>query len=292
MRLLIGIDQKPESISALALAARLGFRDANIELLHVLPNLDYLIASEVPLPSDVREKFHAEQQLEAEARLRAAKDLAIDLKITPPPRCRITQGYAVTEILKAAEHCDMIAVGSDGHGNLAGAFFDSVSRKLAVASPTSFLVARPRRLPDRPLKAVFATDHSDYANRCADRLAKFCPSGIQELTVMTAYPQELVRAVGAVVQHFKSDMASMVQKHLEERNAKTMQSLQREGLHLKSAVIHAGVTDAINRCMVESEADLLILGAQGHGFFDRWLLGSIAFEQVMNGRYHTLVIRA
>jgi hypothetical protein len=39
-------------------------------------------------------------------------------------------------------------------------------------------------------------------------------------------------------------------------------------------------------------ADLLILGAKGHGFLERITMGSVSLRQAIAGMYSTLILRA
>jgi nucleotide-binding universal stress UspA family protein len=56
--------------------------------------------------------------------------------------------------------------------------------------------------------------------------------------------------------------------------------------------VNASVNDAIKQTMQEFNAQLLIVGAHGHGFFERMMLGSIALHQVVAEPHSVLVLRA
>jgi hypothetical protein len=43
--------------------------------------------------------------------------------------------------------------------------------------------------------------------------------------------------------------------------------------------------------MLDTKSDLLVLGAQGHGFLARLRMGSKSFHQVVSERYSVLVLR-
>jgi nucleotide-binding universal stress UspA family protein len=44
--------------------------------------------------------------------------------------------------------------------------------------------------------------------------------------------------------------------------------------------------------MTEQNGDLLILGAQGHGFLHRIMLGSVALHQIAVEEYPVLIVRS
>jgi hypothetical protein len=51
------------------------------------------------------------------------------------------------------------------------------------------------------------------------------------------------------------------------------------------------VNATLRELMRTEQADLLVLGAQGHGFLDRMRSGSVSFHQVVGESYSVLVLR-
>ena len=56
-------------------------------------------------------------------------------------------------------------------------------------------------------------------------------------------------------------------------------------------MVDGPVETAIETVMREEKADLLIVGAQGHGFLHRITAGSISFHFALRSPFHTLILR-
>jgi nucleotide-binding universal stress UspA family protein len=91
---------------------------------------------------------------------------------------------------------------------------------------------------------------------------------------------------------FALDPAEWIEKNLEERNEKVRQILEPLGCPIDTRVYADAAASSIPVAMKETGAELLILGAQGHGFLERLTLGSTSFHQVMAEPYSVLVLRA
>jgi len=76
-----------------------------------------------------------------------------------------------------------------------------------------------------------------------------------------------------------------------ERNEQVCERLRALGAQCESRVEEAHPNEAIQNAMKETEADLLILGAQGHGFWDRLAIGSISFHQAIAEPHSVLLLR-
>ena len=186
---------------------------------------------------------------------------------------------------------DLLALGSSGKRPLEGVLIGSVSRKAVVGSRKSVLVAKQNLSPKRPMTVVFATDHSPYAAKCLTTFASWQPQGIGRLVLLTVFPEELVKAMTSVMDHFKADVAGWLRSELEEANQKALTPLKTLTKECISRVESGRVSDTIARVMEEEKADLLVLGAQGHGFLDRLTVGSVSLDQVVSRPYSVLVVR-
>jgi nucleotide-binding universal stress UspA family protein len=215
---------------------------------------------------------------------------------------------------------DLIAVDGPHSGLLASFLTGSVARSLVCDShPTSLLLAKKPALSHRTptpkvpattarvecdsaplstkgLRAVLATDHSAYADRCVDELLRLAPGGISHLTVLTAYPEVELEAIGTVLPDLTIEPQSVICKMLWERNEEVLHRLEpllkSDDATSESRVVGLPVNDAIAQSMKETNADLLILGARGHGFLERLSLGSVALHHAMAAPYSLLILRA
>jgi nucleotide-binding universal stress UspA family protein len=195
--------------------------------------------------------------------------------------------------LAAEEGADLIAVGSSRKGELGSLFLGSVSRSVLTGSPVSVLVAKHRPYHSDGLVAVFATDHSDYSKRCVDELIRIAPSGIRRIVVLTANELDATK-VGTLV-HGLPELANEAERWITDRlrleNGRICERLTAICPVCEVAVKEMPVEEAIRSTMKEHGADLLILGAQGHGFFERLMLGSVSFRQAVAEEYSVLILR-
>lgn len=293
MRMLVAVDQSQAAERAATLAARMGFRDPQMHLLTVVGGLEtYGFASEIPPAPELVERLINEQIDGGRRRLAECSEIVSATVPNIDITTSIRRGHVVNEILEEArqEKVDLIAVGS-GTTAMEAMLLGSVSRKLLTACPTSLLIAKDRPLGPGPLRAVLATDHSPYARRCIDALANLMPRGFGELTVLTAYPKQLVKVMQTVIEHFRADVDSWVEKNLAQENQRTADQLKSLHCAIKMRVLSGAADEAIQTAAIEADADLIILGAQGHGFIDRLLTGSISHRIAMTSDRHVLILR-
>jgi nucleotide-binding universal stress UspA family protein len=192
------------------------------------------------------------------------------------------------------EKDDLIVVGTHRRNTAQAMFLGSVSRALAIGSECSVLVGKGDIRHDRPLKAIFATDFSDYANRSLARLIELHPQGISTIDVLTAY--EINDYEAALLHMDLPKLGGMVDEWLEDtlcdRGNKVKAQLQAAGYTSSVHLRKGRPNQVIASAMEELEADLLIIGAQGHGFLERLLIGSVSLHQVVTEPYPVLLLRA
>jgi len=314
MKILLGLDFPPEgpdgkeAPAAVRLLKQVRFSKAEVEVAHVVrpygtpePGLHALL---VAAGEDV-EQAYAEERAAAQYLVdrSAAKVGASD---GSEPHGIVLVGRAAASLMSRADdsYADLIAVNGSGQASLLDKLLTpSVARAIVVGAHQSVLVARDRPIgpaganPRRcgGLRAVLATDHSPYANRCIELLCRFAPAGIEHLDVLTAYPAEQIQIFRSLVGDMVVDPADAIHDNLAKRNDTVIDILSHHltGTTFASHVAAVTVQEAIAQRMAESDADLLILGAKGHGFVERILLGSVSFHHaVVNHPYSVLILRA
>jgi nucleotide-binding universal stress UspA family protein len=291
MKIVIGTGNGTESSSPLDLVGRLQFKDANVDLVYVVERIASPLLAEGSLAKDPIERFLQLQEKEGHERLSWAHDRLREYGVEANTNLRA--GFIANEILLAAyeRQADLIAIGSRDEGALQKLVIGSVGRKLVNKAHTNLLVARGPLRSQSPIDAVFATDHSDYANRCLDCFVALAPKGIRRITVLTVYPKALIDGIRAVADNFKAPLDQWITQQLEHENTKVIRKLSPLGYELESRVLAGAVDEAIDATMKASSSQLLVLGAQGHGFVERLAIGSVSFQQVVAGQHSVLVLR-
>jgi nucleotide-binding universal stress UspA family protein len=293
MKIVVGLDTLERLDGVADLLGDLRFVQPQVELVHVLERLD---EDGVRPPGsgrmDAISTFLRLQEEEADRMLGegVARLEQRGLRGTP---VRL-HGFSSNRIVAHADatKADLLALGSSGKGPLASAFLGSVGRKAVIGAGCSVLIAKGQRRRTKGLTVVWATDHSAYAKRCLDVFTAWRPNGIANLVVTTVYPQQLLGAMTSVMPDFKADVEGWVRSELARDNTAAAGKLAGLGAACSTRVETGAVGDTLERVMIEEQADLLVLGAQGHGFLERLTIGSVSLEQALRRSYSVLVVRA
>lgn len=293
MRILLGTDiQNAITASTLQLLQRLRFNAARIETVHVV----------VPPPFPVwdstaqllQEAIQAEECRAKGAVNAVAKELG-----ETSAGVTVLHGNATAQLLQHADETDADLIAVNGHENspVMAVLIGSVARGLVIGAHQSVLVARPSLGgPNRPIRAVLATDHSEYADKCWERLMHFWPRGISHLTILTAYPEERLKGLEPILPVMGVSPTQAIYDNLVARNDALATRLSNcfhpACTSIDSVISTLPVHEAIAAQLKASDADLLILGAKGHGFLERLSLGSVALQETLSCPKSVLVVRA
>ncbi len=298
IQILVGVDQHPGPI--IPLLKRLHFPYAHYEVVHTISAADYMSygieGSRTPYDVEkvVRdENLHARQLAESAARLLMREGRT-------HPVGDVLFGHPTDAILRRADslHAELVALNaahtrSEGMAALTG----SIARGVVMGAYQSVLIARPSQLyqaEDLPIRAVFATDHSEYANRCLELLCELAPAGLSHLTVITAAPERELEFVDRELPELGVSVAASIRQALERRNEQVVRKLRQELTHtiIESELYTLPIHEAIDRAVDQASADLLIVGARGHSTLERLSLGSVSLHQALEGPTSVLVLRA
>ncbi|MCO5295791.1 MAG: universal stress protein [Fimbriimonadaceae bacterium] len=267
---------------ALAFLERLRLASAEVRLMHVIESV--LPDKSFPElgPTHPLSVMLAEHERQGEAELLKAEDLLAGSGYRLSKELR--KGDPARSLIDCASGlaADLIAVGSARKGAWGALFFGSVTKALTASAEQSILVAKSPPRSEEGLAAVFAVDHSAYGNACFDRFLGWKARGIRRATLVTA--RQAVSDVDPQLAGIEADF--------EARNADWCDRLRAEGIACEHRLVAGHPNEAIEAAMKETEADLLVMGARGHGFWDRFRLGSVSHYQVVATPNNVLVLRA
>ncbi len=295
MKAVIGIDNAPESLHAIRMVGRLMFTQPQLQLVHVIERLSPEEWANKPQnANDLLTQFLRLQEKEGQQSLDQAAAVARDFQL--PAEVSLKYGSTVAnQLLQVAQNtqADLLAIGSRDESALGKMLIGSVGRKLVSSSPRSLCITRTELTqPKEPLDAVFATDHSEYASRCVDTLLQLAPKGLRRLTIMTAYPREMVRSMRSFMPHVPTDITKWLEEGLNTQNQKIGERLKALGCEIQTKVMAQDPDSAIDETMQKTGSKLLIMGAQGHGFLERLTTGSHTFRQAVAGKHSVLILRS
>jgi len=276
MNILVGVDSGRHYRSALSVLARLKPWGALITLLHVDEGASFPVA----LPHTPTFSGTGRVVLDAAGGrlLQQAAQEAASMGLSTTSLYEA--GNVVDQLLLQAGQlpANLIAIGSRNRGALATAVLGSTEHALAIHSTSSFLVAHGNVAVTGPVRALFATDQSDFASEAFDRFLNWIPQGLTEVIVFTAIEPE--RA---------SDEGHMIAT--ARRCAEIGGHLQRFGIRSSIRIRIGDPAREIDAAMKELGSDLLILCARGHGFVERVALGSVGTSLTSSASYPVLVLR-
>lgn len=289
MKTLVGIDSSGTYRPALDLLGRLRFAENRTILAHIEPPVTGVLAGSPVLYDGSMAEVELAIERDGKRLLCEAERIAEGAGIEFTEGVQATGGTSGILLNLAEERrVDLVAIGSERRGRVGSFFFGSVGRALAINAASSFLIARNGGAG--PVKAVFATDHSEYANRCFARLLDMNPKGLSEVTIVTATESILEERLSAAVGYAENTITEKeeVWKMLGDL---MVDRLHRSGRRGEYRLVEGHPVDAIHRAMEETKADLLILGARGHGIVERLLIGSLALHCIVAEPYNVLVLR-
>lgn len=292
IRIIAGIDSAHYP-NALLFLERLRFASASVQLMHVvealLPEQSFEeLGSDHPLNIAFREmkRQGSEHLAKAEEMLRSSGyEIKTAIESGDPARCLIEAALK--------DNADLITVGSAQKGHWGSLFYGSVAKSLTSAAGSSLLIAKSPPTSDDGLKAVLATDHSPYCNECINRFFAFQMNGIHHVTVLTSLNSKDAQRIGKVLQQEEVEAADFkqIRTETENSNAALCDRLNAQGIECDSIVSEKNPQDAIASTMKDTSADLLILGAQGHGAWQRLRMGSLSNFQVVATPHNVLILR-
>lgn len=293
MKALIGIDTVGTYEPAIRLFARLGFPDVDLTLLNaadlVLPYTSFAMPASIDPTNDFVEGLqNAGREAVAEA-AKIAQTYGIEAKT------EVVSGPSVLTVLDRATELDvdLVAVASGRKGMLETLFTGSMSRSIVSGSRHPVLVAKEGVNEQGPVEAVLATDHSPYAEAAVDQLLAMSPKGIRHIHVVTAYEvsDKEAEILRANLPALESHIDPWIQQKLDEKCKALVGKLSQHGFEADYTLEKGHPNKVISDTMARTKAELLIMGAQGHGFIDRLFVGSVSFHQLVSEPHSLLILR-
>lgn len=276
MKTLVGVDFEGHYVPSVQLCRRLDFPKQEFVLVHAVEVLPSYAPVTGTVPHTAEAWMNA-LRTEGESTLTAAQDVTGG----SPTVVVLRDGPAAAALMDEAElrGADMIAIGGWRKDSVSLLIFGSVARGMAVGAQQSLMITKGELPNGHRVKALLATDHSDYAQRCLKQLLKWAPRGLDVVGVATAYTKD---------ERFENEeQRSMI----ERMSRDVILQIGDSSLYAQIIIEEGRPNEVIRNAMQSTGADLLIVGAQGHGFFERLLIGSVALHQIIAEPYPVMVIR-
>ena len=289
MQILLAVDASAASRAALdEVATRPWPEGSRVEVLTVVDKLEPWALGE--LAEQVH--AHAQQLVEGAAERLRLRGLAAD--------GRVAEGDPKTKILDHATTlgADLIVLGAHGTSAIERFLLGSVSKIVLRYAPCSVAIVRDSGARGAALKVLLAVDGSEGSRRAAEALARHpWPAGT-EIRVLSAVELNLSALQASFeipsldVTHLESQRAAAMQR-AEDAIDSARKTLEAAGLATSESisVLVASPKEVILQEAAEWPADWIVLGSNGHGALDRFLLGSTSEAVATHAACSVEVIR-
>lgn len=208
----------------------------------------------------------------------------------------VAVGDPKEEIARTAEDwkADLVVLGARGLGRVRRFLLGSVSLAVARHAPCPVLVVKGRgRKLGSVLVAVDGSDDSSQAVRFLRNLALPRPTKVRLLGVV-----EPIRYPGSAPRMLRGQLVTMVKELERERRGQLEKALAGAAVQLDDKVRRvtrstpAGhPADQILATAAAHDADLVVVGARGHGGIARLLLGSVSEKVLRYARCPVLIVK-
>ncbi|MFN3689375.1 MAG: universal stress protein [Fimbriimonadales bacterium] len=294
MRIVLGVGGDGADEHALAWVQALGFEQPQVILASVVePPRPPVVGVVAPFPDEVLQGAMQAQAAAAQERLNALQQTLQAQGMET--ETVILHGQAAARLLELAEarQADLLALGGTRKGALQALLVGSVARAALAAAKQSLLIAYTPPPTDAPLHATLATDHSEYNYRCLDLLLQFAPRNLKRIAVTTAFDldAETLELLTRNTPALQKSGVEWIIEQLHERNRQVCERLRPLHAACESVVVEGLPIPSIREAMVQTQSQLLILGAKGHGLMERLALGSVSYHFAVGERVNLLLLR-
>lgn len=290
MRILVGSDLGAASDEALRQALALARAEgAELAVCHVLPEPQLRTLFPEEHERDVQALATLEPRMSAALRAQVER---LQSQPALPLTVFVEQGSAYAELVECAEEwrADLIVVGNHGRAELKHLFLGSVAEKVARHAPCTALIAREHAEG----VVLVATDLSDPAQLALAAGAREAKRRKRRLVVVHATDTLSRRAapamalLGANPTLEPPEIASQRDNFLRQIIETSLKTL---GAEAEVRLVSGDPAQQILELAVSLPAELLVLGARGHGGLARVMLGGVAARMVQGAPCSVLAVR-
>jgi nucleotide-binding universal stress UspA family protein len=149
---------------------------------------------------------------------------------------------------------------------------------------------------DKTMKIIIATDGSNFSREAIETACKMMidpentevkvVSVYQSYIPLDAFPQSAQYSI-----EFENSMKKVAESSTEEAVSTIQNHFANSKINTSSQVVVGASDQAIIEIAKDWNADLIIVGSHGHGFWGRLMIGSVSDSIVHNAPCSVLVVR-
>lgn len=201
----------------------------------------------------------------------------------------VAAGHPVQALIEAAQGCEMVVVGSRGHGAFLSHLIGSISTAVASHCPVPVVVVRGTVTDDENAPVVVGADGSEtsaaavgFAARYADKL------GVPLIAVCAAPdPTQMIAPELVITPEYQDELRDEAERFLHESLAGVRS--QYPNLDVTMEVSELPAQAALTRA--GEGARLVVVGSHGRGGFAGMLLGSVSRAVLFHAPCPIAVVR-
>lgn len=291
VRIALGIDLLGAYVPAASLLEAMRFQAESLALIHVAAERPPIVSGHGVDGLD--ERYHEDTE-----RLgRAALDKARGALLDDGRDCvaHLVRGRPAEGLVNASEalEADVVAVNAVRRQALGVNAIGSVTSGLTAAGKSCLLIAKGGQARQNDLRAVFATDHSRYAERSLDRFLELAPKGIAEILVVSPWQieEDDAERLARDLAMTRPEVDRWIEESIERLSAKTCARLEAAGYKSSYRVVRGGANDEIDIALADARADLLIVGSLSGEADPQTLLLSVSLSHVVASSAPLLLLR-
>jgi nucleotide-binding universal stress UspA family protein len=289
MRVLLATDGSKDAQAAMAFLRVLPLPPSSTVRLQMVVTLPSFALDTLPTAEFQRSALEASRAVLDEARTALAK-------LGARVETDIAVGDPKVEIVRIAEEwgADLLVLGARGLGGIARFLLGSVSLAVArhVHCPVLVVKGQPRKLGS----VLVAMDGSEDSFRAARFLQSFAlPRGTKVRLLSVVEP---VRYPASAPAALRGQLAKMIKELEAERRGQLEKVLERAAAQLDDKITRVtrstasgDPAGAIAASAASFNADLIVVGARGHGGMARVLLGSVSEKVLRHARCPVLIVK-
>jgi nucleotide-binding universal stress UspA family protein len=194
-------------------------------------------------------------------------------------------GFVAQEILLESETWkpDVVAIGARGLGLFPRVLLGSVSDRLVNHATCSVLVVHEAHESYRMHRILIADDGSSAAQAAVKRFASLPLGAVRSVKLLRVLPGQFLEMMEGAAQPVVAESGLIA-----EETASTQQLLSQTAKAFENATPHvstvvetsADVAASILDNAGADKSELIVLGSQGHGAWERFFVGSVALRVV------------
>lgn len=211
---------------------------------------------------------------------------------------RVRHGHPAEEILREVEEhpTGLVVVGSRGRSAIARFFLGSVAERVVQHAPCPVLLARP--LDGELRKLLVGVDGSECAARALEWVRQFpLPPDCQvRLVMVLPFLEDLIRTRMFTPPYPAGVLEA--NQHAEQQRKEGQAQLEQwtavlnaAGRQADSEIRHGDPAVALLAAAQDWSADLIVVGSQGLGAIERFVMGSVSENVVRHASCSVLVVK-